>query len=343
MHNRTKSNENARGRGPVRRRARRRPESPALPRGAPLADQRAHRDARAGDGPGARQPLRGLGGDDPRATSTRSPGPAASSAPTAGRCAGKRPRTCPLVLKQTLHRAEKMRIAQAAARLIRDGETIILDSGTTTARIAGEIASLRLRSLTVITNALNIATALADLAHVRLIMIGGLLRQVSSSLVGPQAEQVLRGLHADRLFLGVDSLDPEIGLMTPDVLEAQLNALMIEVSQEVVAVADASKFRPPQPLGDRRCGEDPQAHHRQSGEPRDRRGAARPGRRGDSRLRLTTVMARPGAARGRRASDGTLADVRGRHDALLGRLGSADRAAREARISRRRSATSSGR
>jgi DeoR family transcriptional regulator of aga operon len=149
----------------------------------------------------------------------------------------------PLVLKQTLHRGEKVRIAQAAARLIQEGETIILDSGTTTARIASLIGRLRLRSLTVITNALNIATILADLANVRLIMIGGLLRQVSSSLVGPQAEQVLRGLHADRLFLGVDSLDPEIGLMTPDVLEAQLNALMIEVSQEVIAVADSSKFR----------------------------------------------------------------------------------------------------
>lgn len=149
----------------------------------------------------------------------------------------------PLVLKQTLHRGEKVRIAQAAARLIRNGETIILDSGTTTARIAARIGGLRLRSLTVITNALNIATALAHLTNVRLIMIGGLLRRVSSSLVGPQAEQVLRGLHADRLFLGVDSIDPEIGLMTPDVLEAQLNALMIEVSQEVVAVADASKFR----------------------------------------------------------------------------------------------------
>jgi len=147
----------------------------------------------------------------------------------------------PLLLKQRLHRAEKTRVAQAAARLIREGETIILDSGTTTARIAGEIRRLRLRPLTVITNALNIATALADLEGIRLIMIGGLLRPVSSSLVGPQAEQVLRGLHADRLFLGVDSLDPEIGLMTPDVLEAQLNALMIEVSQEVVAVADASK------------------------------------------------------------------------------------------------------
>ena len=148
----------------------------------------------------------------------------------------------PIDLKQTLHRAEKMRIAEAAARLIRPGETIILDSGTTTAAIASRIAGLRLESLTVITNALNVASVLAPLSHVRLIMIGGLLRQVSSSLVGPQAEQVLRGLHADRLFLGVDSLDPEIGVMTPDVLEAQLNALMIEVSQEVVAVADASKF-----------------------------------------------------------------------------------------------------
>jgi len=148
----------------------------------------------------------------------------------------------PLVLKQTLHRGEKMRIAEAAARMIREDETIILDSGTTTAAIASRIGGLRLRALTVITNALNVASALANLTHVRLIMIGGLLRQVSSSLVGPQAEQVLRGLHADRLFLGVDSLDPEIGVMTPDILEAQLNALMIEVSQEVVAVADASKF-----------------------------------------------------------------------------------------------------
>jgi DeoR family transcriptional regulator of aga operon len=148
----------------------------------------------------------------------------------------------PIVVKQALHREEKMRIAEAAAQMIREDETIILDSGTTTAAIASRIGGLRLRSLTVITNALNVASILAPLSNVRLIMIGGLLRQVSSSLVGPQAEQVLRGLHADRLFLGVDSLDPEIGVMTPDVLEAQLNALMIEVSQEVVAVADASKF-----------------------------------------------------------------------------------------------------
>ncbi len=84
---------------------------------------------------------------------------------------------------------------------------------------------------------------MANLPHVRLIMIGGILRQMSYSLAGPQAEQALRALHADRLFLGVDGLDPEIGLMTPDVLEAQLNAVMIRVSREVVVVADSTKFQ----------------------------------------------------------------------------------------------------
>jgi len=65
---------------------------------------------------------------------------------------------------------------------------------------------------------------------------------MSFSLSGPQAEQTLKGLHADRLFLGVDGLDPDIGLMTPDVLEAQLNARMIGISREVTVVADSSKF-----------------------------------------------------------------------------------------------------
>ena len=148
----------------------------------------------------------------------------------------------PIAVKATLHHDEKVRIGQAAAQLIREDETIILDSGTTTAEIARQLRFLKLKSLTVITNALNIAVELASLPHVRVIMIGGILRQTSTSTVGPQAEQMLRGLHADRLFLGVDGLDPEFGLSTPDLLEAQLNALMIKVSREVTAVADSSKF-----------------------------------------------------------------------------------------------------
>jgi DeoR family transcriptional regulator, aga operon transcriptional repressor len=156
---------------------------------------------------------------------------------------GDAPEDVPITVKETLRHAEKVRIGHAAGQMIRDGETIMLDSGTTTAEIARQIRFLRLRSLNVITNALNIAMELANLPHVRLIMIGGVLRQMSYSLAGPPAEATLRGLHADRLFLGVDGLDPEIGLMTPDVVEAQLNAVMIQVSREVVVVADASKFQ----------------------------------------------------------------------------------------------------
>jgi DeoR family transcriptional regulator of aga operon len=148
----------------------------------------------------------------------------------------------PITVKQTLYHAEKVRIATAAAELIRDGETVVLDSGTTTAEIARQIRGLKLRSLNVITNALNIAVLLANAHHVNLIIPGGILRRKSWSLAGPQAEQALRDLQADRLFLGVDSLDPEIGLMTPHVLEAKLNALMIRIARQTVAVTDSSKL-----------------------------------------------------------------------------------------------------
>ncbi|MFI5008303.1 MAG: DeoR/GlpR family DNA-binding transcription regulator [Solirubrobacterales bacterium] len=153
------------------------------------------------------------------------------------------PDDVPITVKETLHHAEKVRIGHAASQMIRDGETIMLDSGTTTMEIARQIKFLKVKALNVITNALNVAMELASLPHVRLIMIGGILRQMSYSLTGPHAEQALRGLHADRLFLGVDGLDPEIGLMTPDVLEAQLNAVMIQVSRETVVVADSTKFQ----------------------------------------------------------------------------------------------------
>lgn len=148
----------------------------------------------------------------------------------------------PLNVKETLHHAEKVRIGHAAAQLIQDGETVILDSGTTTAEVARQVKFLKVKTLTVITNGLNIAMELANLPHIRVLMIGGLLRQMSYSTAGPHAEQTLRALNADRLFLGVDALDPQNGLSTPDVLEAQVNALMIRVARDVTAVLDSSKF-----------------------------------------------------------------------------------------------------
>jgi DeoR family transcriptional regulator of aga operon len=148
----------------------------------------------------------------------------------------------PLRLKETLHHAEKVRIGRAAAELIQNHETIILDSGTTTAEIARQLKTRRLQSVTVITHALNIASELMDATDISVIMIGGLLRPVSCSFVGPQAETMLKEFHADRLFLAVDGFDLEVGPSTPDVLEAQLNSVMMRISKEVNVVADFSKL-----------------------------------------------------------------------------------------------------
>jgi DeoR family transcriptional regulator, aga operon transcriptional repressor len=149
----------------------------------------------------------------------------------------------PLGIKKLRHHAEKVRIANAALALIRDGETIILDSGTTTAEIARGLRTLPLTSVNVITNALNIAALLLEVPSVRLIVPGGILRRESNSLSGPLAESALANLQADRVYLGADAIDPEIGVMTPHLAEARLNAEMIRISQQVVVVADSSKLQ----------------------------------------------------------------------------------------------------
>jgi DeoR family transcriptional regulator, aga operon transcriptional repressor len=148
----------------------------------------------------------------------------------------------PITFKQAQHHGEKQRIARAAADLIRPEQTIILDSGSTTAEIAREIRTRKLK-LTVITNALNVALELCHAPQVAIVMLGGLMRPSSLCMAGPQAEHAVQSLRADHLFLGIDAIHPDIGLCTPDILEAQLNALMMRVSNEVTAVADFSKFQ----------------------------------------------------------------------------------------------------
>jgi DeoR family transcriptional regulator, aga operon transcriptional repressor len=147
-----------------------------------------------------------------------------------------------LDVKATLHRAEKARIGRRAAARIQDGDTVILDSGSTTAEVARHLRGAGFGSLTVITNALNIAVGVAKLPQVRLIMLGGVLRPLSFSLVDPRGESLLADLSADKLFLGVDGIDAAAGLTTFDPLEARLNAAMVRAARQVIVVADSSKF-----------------------------------------------------------------------------------------------------
>jgi len=142
--------------------------------------------------------------------------------------------------KQKLNVEEKRRIGEYAANLVKDGDTIILDSGTTTREIA-----LRLKErsdLTVMTNAINIALELAGVTEMRVMLTGGVLRDKSYSLVGPEAESILQNYYFDKLFLGVDGLDIEHGLTTSNPLEAQLNRIMVQRANQVIAVTDSTKF-----------------------------------------------------------------------------------------------------
>src|ERR1700737_500130 len=141
--------------------------------------------------------------------------------------------------KELLHRQEKMRIAAAALRMIRPGQVIIRGSGTTTTAIAR--GCRHLRSLTVITNATNIAAELAD-SNVEVILTGGSLRKSSFSLVGPLAEESLRKLSADMLFLAVDGFDVAYGLSTPNQQEERVHRAMADSARRTVVVWDSSKF-----------------------------------------------------------------------------------------------------
>ena len=141
--------------------------------------------------------------------------------------------------KQKLHHEEKLRIAATAARLVSEGQVIILDSGTTTTEIARALRYFK--NLTIVTNAVNIAAELAT-SSVEVILTGGTIRKNSFSLVGPIAEETLHRLHADLLFLGVDGFDVNYGLSTPNLQEAKVNRMMVEVARRTVAVCDSSKF-----------------------------------------------------------------------------------------------------
>lgn len=142
--------------------------------------------------------------------------------------------------KNKLHALEKMAIGRRSVQLIRENETIILDSGTTTAEIAKNLDGFR--HLTVITNALNIANLLIGQPNINLIVPGGVLRQNSMSLIGPMAEKSLSNFYVDKAFISTDGFDTRQGIFTPNIEEASLNVVMITIAKEVILVTDSSKF-----------------------------------------------------------------------------------------------------
>lgn len=140
--------------------------------------------------------------------------------------------------KTRIAAGEKLRIAQAAAALVKPGSSIFLDGGSTILAMAPLLRELT--DLTVVTNSLRVAVELAG-GGPNLILAGGELRRRSQTLVGPLTEPFLSSLHVDTAFIGTIGLDLESGLTTTDPREAFTKRLILRQAQQIVLLADSSK------------------------------------------------------------------------------------------------------
>jgi DeoR/GlpR family transcriptional regulator of sugar metabolism len=143
-------------------------------------------------------------------------------------------------LRKELHLAEKERIGQAAASLVRDGDSVALDASTTAWQVARRLQDRR--ELTVITNGLFIALEFIDSPGVTVVMPGGSLRAASASLVGDQGACILERYHVQKGFFSAGGFTLEEGLTDTDQYEVELKQRMVERSKEVIAIVDSSKW-----------------------------------------------------------------------------------------------------
>lgn len=135
---------------------------------------------------------------------------------------------------------EKKKIAQAALNLIKPGDTIILDAGTTTLELARKMYAVK--NITVLTNDLYIAFELAQNTDINLIVMGGLLRKGVYTLFGHFTEMMAGEIHVDKVFLGADAINPDYGVMNSNFDEIQVKKLMIQAAKEKVILCDHTKF-----------------------------------------------------------------------------------------------------
>jgi DeoR family fructose operon transcriptional repressor len=135
--------------------------------------------------------------------------------------------------------AEKRAIARAAVDLVDDGDTLILDAGSTVAAFGQLLAKRRLR---IITNNLALLPFLAEAPGLDLVVLGGALRATSMSTVGPLAVGALQLMTADRAIVSADGVVAGRGLCEASLDQVTLKSLMMRQSREVIVLADASKL-----------------------------------------------------------------------------------------------------
>lgn len=142
--------------------------------------------------------------------------------------------------KAYLQQAEKQAIARATLELIEEGDSLILDAGSTTHALSRAMKK-RFRHLHVITNSVPIALELAETGW-ELLLLGGSVRHHSQALIGPATVRALEPYHVDKAILSATGASLERGLTTPNDLEAQTKRAMIRAAAQVIGMVDSSKL-----------------------------------------------------------------------------------------------------
>jgi DeoR family fructose operon transcriptional repressor len=141
------------------------------------------------------------------------------------------------------HVEEKKRIAKCAYSYINDGDSILLDASTTTRELVHLIKEGGRKDLTIITPAVQISNELASCEHLQIIQLSGIVRRTLYTVMGPLTTESLRKIHVDKSFIGVNGVDPAVGLTTQNMLECEIKKHIIEASTQSFVLADASKMR----------------------------------------------------------------------------------------------------
>jgi DeoR/GlpR family transcriptional regulator of sugar metabolism len=139
-----------------------------------------------------------------------------------------------------MRHAEKRAIARAAADMVQDGETILLDAGTTTFEIA--LLLKERAALTVVTNSIPVAAALMESPGIQVTLVGGKVQPRRLAILGPPAVRFLEAFHVDRAFVAFNGVHAVTGFTAVDFDAAEMKRKMMECASETVVVADASKI-----------------------------------------------------------------------------------------------------
>lgn len=139
------------------------------------------------------------------------------------------------------HYEAKQKIAKAAANLVEDGETIIVESGSTCAMFAEQLVSVR-KGIRIITNSSYIANYIKDNPNVEIILLGGNYQKHTQAVVGPMTKECVKNFHVDKIFVGIDGFSKELGFMGVDMIRSDTVRSMAASANHTFVLTESAKL-----------------------------------------------------------------------------------------------------